>query len=111
MNLLGIGNLLFQVGDFAVKAIVNFANTPEGEKEWGDVVGAFVALDLFNPSDAAQGVTVSPTVSEGHFTLADIERMSETFNKPDEEQASVTPAASLRVIRRPSHSSVDDIPF
>ncbi len=42
MNLLGVGKLLFQLGDFAVKAIASYADTEEGAKEWGDVVAAFV---------------------------------------------------------------------
>lgn len=109
-NLIGIGNLLFQIGDYAVKAIVHFANTDEGAKEWEDVVAAFVALDLFNPSDQAQGVTVTPTESE-KFTLADIERLSETFNKPDGEQVSEAPPALRKVIRRGKPTNVDDIPF
>jgi hypothetical protein len=109
-DLLGIGKLLFQLGDYAVKAVVHYANTDEGAKEWDDVVGAFVALDLFNPSDAAQGVTVSP--SEGDtFTLADIQRLSETFDKPA-EQAGAHPAAARTVRRSPVvPPNVDDIPF
>lgn len=113
MNLLGLLNLIFQVGDFAVKAIIHFANTDEGEKEWGDVVSAFVALGLFAPSDAAQGVTVSETGSEPQeFTLADIERLSETFNKAA-EKTGVHPVAAPRIVRRPTRAAVnvDDIPF
>src|SRR4051794_22466894 len=101
MNLLAVGKLLFQLGDFAVKAIVSYADTPEGEKEWGDVVGAFVELDLFNPSDVDQNVSVEKS-DRGEvqtFTLEDIERLSETFNKP-EEQADVASDASTRTVRR-----------
>ncbi len=110
-DLLGIGKLLFQLGDYAVKAVVHFANTDEGEKEWGDVVSAFVALDLFNPADAAQGVTVTPTEGGHEFTLADIERLSETFDKPA-EQGRVTRPAVRNNRRSPAKTpNVDDIPF
>ncbi len=110
-DLLKIGALLFQLGDYAVKAVVHFANTEEGAKEWEDVVGAFVALDLFNPADAAQGVTVTPTGSEPQFTLADIERLSETFDKPA-EQGRVTRPAARTIRRSPAKTpNVDDIPY
>lgn len=113
-DLLGIGKLLFQLGDYAVKAVVNYANTDEGEKEWGDVVAAFVDLDLFNPSDIAQNVSVTRSGNDEQFSLEDIERLSETFNKAT-EQAGEAPAAVPRIVRRPPQSSrsanVDDIPF
>lgn len=102
MNLLVIGKLLFQLGDFAVKAITSYADTDEGQKEWGDVVGAFVELDLFNPSDVAQDVTVSSKEdSEKPLTAEEITRLSETFNKP-EEQADGVSVAPKRVVHRMS---------
>lgn len=111
-NLLAVGKLLFQLGDFAVKAIVHYADTDEGEKEWGDVVAAFVELDLFNPADAAQGVSVTPNDGGDKLTLADIQRLSETFNKAEGEQGTRgVPAPPRRVIRHGQPPNVDDIPF
>jgi len=99
MNLLKVGNLLFQLGDFAIKAIASFADTDEGAKEWGDVVAAFVELDLFNPSDVEQNITVSPTSeSEQPLTLKEIERIYETFNKA-EEQVVAKSTASPPIVR------------
>lgn len=99
MNLLAVGNLVFQLGDFVVKAIASYADTDEGAKEWGDVVGAFVELDLFNPSDVEQNVSVSPTSeSDKPLTLEEIERLYETFNTGG-EQAVVKPAASTPIVR------------
>lgn len=116
MNLVGLGKLLFQLGDYAVKAVIHFANTEDGAKEWGDVVAAFVELDLFNPSDVAQDVTVSKAGGESDgFTLDDIERLSREFNTSG-EHVSEARTASPRVAHRqhkgtPNPSNVERHPF
>lgn len=114
-DLVKIGKLLFQLGDYAVKAVTHYANSEEGEKEWGDVVAAFVDLDLFNPADIAQGVNVTRNSESGGLTLEDIDRMAANF-QASEEQAGEAPAAPRRTIRpanTPDKASgnMDDIPF
>lgn len=111
MNLLGIGNLLFQLGDFAVKAIISFANTDEGEKEWEDVVSAFVALDLFNPSDAEQGVSVSKADEANKpITLQDLERWNNPTSLEHSRQGREAKPARVIHPNKPTVSE-EEIPF
>lgn len=51
MNILAIVGLVYQFADFLVKGIVSYVDTPEGQKEWGDVVGAAVSVGLIKPQD------------------------------------------------------------
>lgn len=110
--------LLFQVGDYAVKAVVHFANTEEGEKEWGDVLAAFVDLDLFNPSDAEQGVTVERRQYDGSGINPDeADAILSQYEQEGVEQVErgSTATTQPRIVHRPQRtvapSNTDDIPF
>ncbi len=48
-EILAILSLVYQAGDFVVKAILNYANTPEGEVEWSQVISAATGVGLVHP--------------------------------------------------------------
>lgn len=55
---------VYQVGDFLVKAVAAYSLTSEGQKEWGDVLGAGMALGILHPQDVEAAITDQPTPDE-----------------------------------------------
>lgn len=56
--------VVYEIGDFIVSAIANYAKTPEGAADFQDVQYALVEVGLLDPADLRDEQPVAQTASE-----------------------------------------------
>lgn len=79
---LAIFSLVYQTGDFLFKAAVAYSITPEGEKEWADVIAAATGVGLVHPQYVAEALSEDGPLSDE----AKISEDAANFVKGQEQQ-------------------------